>query len=382
MQGGRYAPAAMIAVAVDATALLGRPTGIGAVVAGLLGALADVDDLDVIGYGVTGTGWRQLPGLLPAGVRAARGPLPASVAQRLWARTDHPDLRWWAGRADVVHGTNYVVPPARGAARIVTVHDLTAVRFPELCTPAALRYPGLVRRAVAGGAEVLTGAHWVAAEIEEHFGVPAGRIHVVGWGIDPPGPAVAFAPPAVAKAPPPMPGAPYVLGLGTVEPRKDFPGLVRAFSSVADAVPDVELWIAGPPGWGEDALSEALRTSPVRARIRRLGWVDDIDALVRGASVFAYPSVYEGFGLPPLEAMARGIPVVATAAGAVPEVVGDGAELVAPSDPDALAGAIVALLTDDRRRASMVEAGYRRVEGRTWSATALAMADLYRSLAP
>ena len=127
----------------------------------------------------------------------------------------------------------------------------------------------------------------------------------------------------------------YILAVGTVEPRKDYPGLVRAFGAVADARPDVALVIAGADGWGADLVSRGGGRLTVARRIVPLGYVAD-DALERwmvGAELLAFPSVYEGFGFPPLEAMDCGVPVVATTAGAVPEIVGEAAVLVAPATP-------------------------------------------------
>jgi glycosyltransferase involved in cell wall biosynthesis len=171
-----------------------------------------------------------------------------------------------------------------------------------------------------------------------------------------------------------------VLGLGTIEPRKDFPLLVSAFDRIADDHPDLELRIVGPSGWGAQALNDAIRLSSHGRRIHRAGWVEDVDAEIAGAAVFAFPSVYEGFGVPPLEAMAHGVPVVATAAGAVPEVVGDAADLVPVGDVDALAAALARVLDDDDHRSHLVAAGRDRVAEFTWERTATAMRDLYLEL--
>jgi glycosyltransferase involved in cell wall biosynthesis len=157
--------------------------------------------------------------------------------------------------------------------------------------------------------------------------------------------------------------------------------LVRAFDELAGSHPDLELVVAGPPGWDEERLAEAVRASPYRDRIRRLGWVADAASLLAGAQVFVYPSLYEGFGLPPLEAMALGVPVVATSAGAVPEVVGDAAVLVAPGDPAALAGAVERLLSDGAARAELVAAGVRRAGRFTWEACAEGLAGAYHEVA-
>ncbi len=365
----------MATVAVDAAPLLGRPTGVGVAVRGLLEALARQRPAgDLLAYGLTGTGWRQLRLVLPPGVGHARAAMPARPLLAIWARRDTPPAEWWTGPVGVVHGTNFVVPPTRRAARLVTVNDLTPLRFPELVTPASRRYPELVRRAVEGGAHVHTPSAWVAAELRDHLGVPAQRLHVIAWGV-PPAPAVAAAPAAGAHD-----GPPYILAVGTSEPRKDLPLLVAAFDRVAAEVADVRLRLAGPEGWGEAALAAAIAAAAHRDRIERAGWVADMAPLLAGAAVFAYPSRYEGFGFPPLEAMAAGVPVVATAAGAVPEVVGSAAEVVAPGDADALAAALVRVLTDERRRQELVAAGRERAAAFGWDRVALAFGALYDRL--
>ncbi|HEX6392451.1 MAG TPA: glycosyltransferase family 1 protein [Acidimicrobiales bacterium] len=361
----------MLTVAVDATPLAGDRTGIGRAVSGLVRKLAARDDLTLVGYGLTAGGWHRVREALPEGSKPARGPMPAAALLRVWARADMPPVELWTGDIDVVHGTNYVVPPARNAARLVSVWDLTAVRYPELCTATSRRYPQLVERAIGQGAWVHTGACSVAREIVDHFGVEPSRVRVIPPGLDPPA--------AVSTGG--QGGPPYILGLGRTEPRKDFPGLVSAFDRIASSHPDLQLWIAGPAGWGEDDLDAAIRSSPNRAKIKRLGWVSDASTLVSRAEVFAYPSIYEGFGYPPLEAMSFGVPVVATSAGALPEVAGDAVVMVEPGDTDALAGALARVLGDEGLRQQLVEKGKNRVARFTWDAAASATRALYEEIA-
>jgi len=308
--------------------------------------------------------------------------MPARPLHAAWAHGRAPAIEHFVGHVDVVHGTNFVVPPAHRAARVVTVHDLTALRFPEMCDPATLVFPRLVRRAVQQGAWVHTPSRFVADEVMNEFGAEPGRVRVVYHGVSLPRPGNGA---SVSSVPLELPGGAgrYVLAVGTVEPRKDYPGLVRAFSLVAAKDPELALVIVGADGWGSDAFHDAVGSSAARDRITQVGYVAD-DALghvLSGAAVLAFPSLYEGFGFPPLEAMAAGIPVVATEAGAVPEIVGDGAVLVAPGDVDALADALERVLGDTEERGTLVTRGRCRVARFTWEACGAGLASLYRDAA-
>jgi alpha-1,3-rhamnosyl/mannosyltransferase len=265
---------------------------------------------------------------------------------------------------------------------VVTVHDLTTVRFPEMCDEYTQTFPRLVRRAIRAGAWVHTPSAYVRDEVIELLGAPPERVRAVHHGVPTVdgvgvGTAAGTVPPGSGAGP--VPEGPYVLALGTLEPRKDVATLVRAFDQVAGRHRDLSLVLAGREGWGTESFESAVSASPWRHRLVRLGYVSEAhrSCLLRRATVFAYPSLYEGFGFPPLEAMVAGVPVVATSAGALPEVIGDGAALVAPGDADALATAIDGLLVDDEARADLVARGRRRIGRFSWEECAAGLASLY-----
>lgn len=367
---------APIRVAFDITALLDVRTGVGAVAGELARRLAGRDDISLVAYALSWKGRHRVAGVVPAGAVRARARLAARPLLACWERADFPSITWWTGPVDLVHGPNYVVPPAP-APQLVTVHDLTPLRFPELCDGVQRRFPTFVARALRRGGHVHTVSRFVADEVVELLGADPSRVHVVPNGVDPvaAGDAEAGRRRAGAER--------YVLALSTIEPRKDFPSLVAAFDAVAAADPGLHLVVAGRDGWGTDAFATAVAAAHHRGRVVRLGYVGDEDRadLLAGAAVFAYPSLYEGFGLPPLEAMEAGVPVVATRAGALPEVLGDGALLVGPGDADALAGALSAVLGDESLARSLVTRGRERVGGYSWDRSAEQMAGLYHALA-
>ena len=370
-------------VALDATPLQGPHTGIGEFCLRVLEVLGTEPDLCVGAFSVSRQGRKGITSLLPPGVKALGPPgpgVPARLVHAAWARWALPPAELYTGKVDVVHGTNFVVPPTHKAAMVVTVHDLSPLHFPEFCRPAARAYPDLVKKAVSRGAWVHADSEFVAGEVVEALGVPAERVRAVHLGV---------------TAPIPLPGAngwrkllpgwvsSYVLALGRVEPRKDLPSLVRAFGHFAGPRPGLALVIAGPDGWGSEQLSAAVAASPVSERVLRMGWVDDRtrDALIEGATIFAYPSRYEGFGLPPLQAMASGTPVVASATGALKEVLGDAASLVTVGDEGALADALESLLDHADARRELSRRGRDRAARYTWEACASGLTALYRQSA-
>ena len=370
---------APIRVGIEAISLLVVRTGVGTMTRAVVDRLVGEPDLALSGILVSLRGRARLAAELPAGMGLRYVPFPARLAHRLWARGDHPAL----GGFDVIHGPNFVVPPAAGsgrrgrrAAELLTIHDFGPWHFPELVNDTAKGYPALVGRALRRGAHVHVVSAFVGGEAPGILGLDPERIHVIPNGFD----AGLVGDGGRARA---RIGHPYVLAVGTIEPRKDLPTLVAAMAGLWAEGHEARLVLAGPDGWGTPALEEAVARAGAADRVQRLGYVSDQERadLLAGAACLAYPSRYEGFGLPPLEAMAQGTPVVATSIGAVTEVCGDAALLVPPGDADALAAALATVLADDAVAARLAAAGRERLPLFSWDRTAADLGQLYRRLA-
>ena len=286
--------------------------------------------IDLVAYGLSATAGRVAAGRLPDTVRRrAGGPDPGrSLCSGPGRAFDHPAIERWTGPVDVVHGTNFVVPPSRRAARLVTVHDLTPVRFPELCSPTSLRYPELIRRALDAGCVRPYGLPSHGRRCRRtHF-----RVDADAGARDPQRADAA----ASRRCPRDESEPPYILAIGTVEPRKGLPDLVAAFDRIADSVPDLHLKIAGPLGWGEEALAAARPIRPARGP-------DPSDRMGRGQEhphrrarcCSPIRRCTRASACHPSKRCRSVSPSSPRTAGAIPEVVGDAALLVPPRDDPA-----------------------------------------------
>lgn len=325
-----------IRVGIDGTPLLGPRTGVGRYVSALLAALAAAPnhDLELRATAFTLRGLGGLADTLPAGVRGVGRPVPARLLRRSWSRGGPPPVEWLCGRVDVFHATNFVLPPRRAAAGVLTVHDLGFLRVPETLARANLVYRDLVPRGVREAAMTLTPSETVRQEILAEFDIEPGRVAVTPLGVD----ESWFTPPAVeADADGDLlDGPPYVLFVGTVEPRKGLPVLLEALRRCpAGTAP--RLVMAGPPGWGPE-----LDTAGADLDVVRTGFLTDarLHRLVARAAAVALPSRYEGFGLPVLEALASGTPVLASDLPVLREVGGEHAIYLPPDDVDAWSDAL------------------------------------------
>jgi glycosyltransferase involved in cell wall biosynthesis len=322
--------------------------------------------------------WNLKPG---PGVRLRTVPLTDDWLARLWHRLRLPiPVETITGPLDVFYSPDFVLPPTRRLTRtLLTIHDLSFLHCPEAFVPALRRYlERVVPRSIARADRVLADAASTRSDIVSFLGVSPDKVEVLYSGVN-----ARFRPEGEPRERERLQARygigdqPYILSVGTLQPRKNYLRLIRAFANLK---PETQLVIAGGRGWLYEAIfSEAERHGD---RVRILGFVDEADlpALYRNAALFAFPSLYEGFGLPVLEAMACGIPVVCSNASSLPEVAGEAGLLVDPLDTDGLAEAMRCVLEDSGLRREMIARGAAQAARFTWERAARQLLGVFESL--
>ncbi len=299
---------------------------------------------------------------------------PVKALNALWHRLEWPTIERLTGRAfDVAWSLHPLLLPSRAAAPVVTIHDLDFLAHPERTTAEIRRdYPALVRAHAHRAAHIIVNSHYTARQVENELRVPAARMTVCYPGVpDWPRP-----PRAAADR-----RREHVLFLGTLEERKNIGMLLAAYRDLVNRRPDtLPLVLAGGARPEAAPWLEEIRRPPLAGRVRHVGYVaaEQRQDLFESAALLVMPSLHEGFGMPVLEAMSLGVPVVVSDRGALPEVVGEAGLIVDPTNPDALSAAIERMLNDEACAAAAAAKGVRRARTFDWADTAAAVLGAFR----
>ena len=371
-------------IAIDYTAALEQGGGIGRYTRELIAALAGLDSKTPYILFAAGQQMDRLP--QPPGKnftwRVSRR--SSKWFARVWHRARVPiPVEYWTGPIKVLHAPDFTLPPTRGGTRtILTVHDLSFVRAPETAPRRLRAYLNqVVPRSVRRADLVLADSETTRRDLIELYQTPSEKVHVLHSGVDD-----RFYPiddQAILRQTRERYGigeSPYIFSVGTVQPRKNYARLAEALHRLNK--PDLKLVIAGGKGWLDDPLYKRIEDLGLKGRVQFLGFVpdEDLPALYSAARVFAFPSIYEGFGLPPLEAMACGTPVVAANTSSIPEVVGGAGLLVDPHDVEALTDALSRAIEDESLRNQLTNQGQLRVQGFSWRTAARQLQEHYARL--
>ncbi|MEI2692941.1 MAG: glycosyltransferase family 1 protein [Anaerolineae bacterium] len=372
-------------IVIDYTPAVHQGAGIGRHTRGLVGALAPLTaghTVTLLVFGAPRTG----PVNAPPGMAVRTLPLSNRWLTVGWHRLGIPlPVETLCGPADLYHASDFVLPPLRQARGLLTVHDLSFLTTPD-CADAGLRayLSRVVPRSVARASHILADSDSTRRDLVALLGVAPEQITVVYPGVE-----ARFQPqqdPAALQRVRQRYGLgdkPFVLGVGTLEPRKNWPALIRAWTLMRQEsrLPH-HLVIAGGQGWLAEGIFQAAQSSPLAHDIHFTGFVEDADlpALYAAAELFAFPSRYEGFGIPVIEAMACGTPVVCADNSSLVEAAGDAALLVPAHDEQGLSAALQILIEDSELRGHMTKQGLAHASRFTWPAAAAALWQSYHQV--
>lgn len=366
-----------IRVAFDMTPTLGTRTGIGYVVDHLYSEISRLDSITLQSYTLSFQA-RNYRSELPKDNIFV--PYPARILLSAWKKTNWFSLDQTVGDIDIWHATNYLAPPTPKPL-LITIHDATMVKYPELVTPQIRSLAPTIQKRLNNGAHVHVPTTAIKDDVVHHFkDVDDSRIHVVPFAL----PELEHVSPSEATQQL-CEGDPYILSIGSLEPRKNHARLIRAFGLIYESNPHVRLLLVGPDGPARPSIDTAMAelSHSARSRIVITGPVSNADRtwLLRHAHVLAYPSLYEGFGLPVLEAMATQTPILTTNEGALAEVAGEAAVIVDPLNIEEIAEGLNEILNNADLRDKLIVSGESRIAHYSWEHTAHMMADVYTHIA-
>ena len=371
-------------IAIDYTAAYQQGAGIGRYVRQLIEALGKLDSTHHYRFFVAGATVLQLQEQITAfdpDIDWNPTRLSPRWLTRIWYRMRIPlPIEAFVGRVDLFHATDFVLPPHLPWTKtLLTVHDLSFVRVPEATPPLLKAYldvvvPQSARRA----SHILADSSATKADLMALYGISEDKITVLLSGVD-----ERFqhdkSQDAQLRAKYQIGNRPYIISVGTVQPRKNYVRLVEALQTIRTRGYDMDLVIAGGHGWLDGPLYRAIDEKEIADHVHLIGFAHegDLPGLYSGAVCVAFPSLYEGFGFPVLEGMACGVPVLTSNVSSLPEVAGDAALTVDPYDTEEISETLHRIITDDVLRAKMIEAGYQQASRFTWEAAARHLLEVY-----
>jgi glycosyltransferase involved in cell wall biosynthesis len=380
-----------VRIGIDCTAALHQRAGIGRYTRGIIGALAELGSKHSFVLMVAGSGAELMEsggGLADLGIkgnfRIKELPLRNRFWRIVWHRLRVPfpaDLL--TGTVDVFHSPDYLLPPLRRGKKVVTVHDLSFLRHPEGAAPSLREYlSASVPRSVREADLVLGDSECTRQDVIELLRVDRDRVEVVYPGVDQAFRVIEDQHHLATVRELYTLDRAFILSVGTLEPRKNLITLLDAYAALRRWGLEHRLVVAGGRGWLYDGVFRRVEELSLKEDVLFLGYVADehLPALYCLADLLVFPSLYEGFGLPPLEAMACGTPVITSDSSSLPEVVGEAGLMVPAQDPEALAEAIAMVLADPGLREDLVRKGLSRASRFTWHAAGEKLLGIYQGL--
>lgn len=370
----------MLHIGYDVTPLAGRRTGVGNYTEAVLRHMLPV--ASGMQFHAFSSGHHRIDASALGIASHRHVPLPTRALYALWNSTGLPRADKLLGGVDVFHATNYFLPPVARARTVLSIYDLAFLKHPEWCSPKIVGpFSRAVRQHALHADAIVACSAATRDDIVSLLGVDSARIHVVHGAVD-----IPHLPERDASAKLLARDldihTPFLLFVSTLEPRKNIEGMLRAFALAAPSIPH-SLVIAGGTGWGMEGLPALLESLHLGDRVRLLGYVTQpahLPALYTAADAFFFPSHYEGFGLPVLEAMAHGCPVITSQVSSLPEVAGDAARYVDPNDHQGMADTLCEVAHDAGLRDTLSAIGRVRARDFSWQYAASRTLDLYRSL--
>jgi glycosyltransferase involved in cell wall biosynthesis len=373
-------------IAIDYTPAYEQGGGIGRYVRELTSALSRLDPITqyklfVLGAQLNGLPQQPSPNFIWKPTR-----ITPRWSARLWHRARLPiPIELFTGQIDLFHATDFVLPPTLLTTKtLLTVHDLSFVRVPETASPPLKTYlDAVVPRSVKRANHILADSQATKNDLIDLYKMPESKVSVLLSGVDKRfEPVINTHSLEQIRTKYGLHNKQYILSVGTVQPRKNYSRVIRSLAQLRQQGLDVHYAIAGGKGWLEDEMYQTIKDTHLQDYVHVLGFVDDEDlpALYTSSECLIITSLYEGFGLPILEAMACGTPVITSNLSSLPEVAGDASILVDPLDIDAITKATYTIMTDSTQRNQLIEAGYQQVKNFTWKQSAKHLKSIYDML--